>query len=269
MSDPFLRWAGGKRWLIPTLIPKIIESNPKRYVEPFLGAGAIALALPTALLNGALLNDYSQPLINTWRAIQKHPKVFVTVLNKVFDEFGNTKEGYLRARDEFNGHANETGLRQAALMLYLNRTCFNGLWRTNSRGEMNTPFGDVKTQTRLTENDAIALEQQVKKSIFSCESFEVIIDKTREGDCIFSDPPYHDGYVGYVADGFSEDHQRLLATKLREARDRGVRSWSTNSDTPLIRELYQWATIESISEARSVAAKTENRKDAACLFIYA
>jgi DNA adenine methylase len=265
--DPLLKWAGGKRWLVPQLVPEIVKAKPKRYIEPFLGAGAIALALPEHCLHGALLNDFSSPLVNFWRIIQKYPKVFAEATGKAFDEFKNEKEGYYCARDEFNRNPNATGVRQAALMFYLNKTCFNGLWRTNQKGEMNVPFGDNRSPSKCSEKNAVAFAEKISKVIFSCGPFESVMDHAGTGDLVFNDPPYHEGFVAYTEDGFSEDQQRLLAQKSREAVERGATVFSTNSDTPLIREIYAWALVEEISETRLVAAKAENRKSAPCLFI--
>lgn len=265
--EPIIRWAGGKRWLVPQLVPEIVKAKPKRYFEPFLGAGAVALSLPEHCLHGAVLNDFSAPLVNFWRILQKYPKVFAEATGKVFDEFKNEKESYMRARAEFNVNPNATGIRQAALMYYLNKTCFNGLWRTNSKGEMNVPFGDNRSPSKLAEKIAVSCAEKIKDVTFLNESFETVIDRMDTGMLAFLDPPYHEGFVAYTHDGFSEDQQRLLAQKCKEAVDRGATIYLTNSDTPLIREIYSWALVEEISEARLVAAKAENRKSAPCLLV--
>lgn len=260
---PFLRWPGGKRRMADALAAEIAASGARTYVEPFLGAGAVALALP---IERQVLSDVNRPLINLWRMIQRYPGAVASACEKAFDLYKNERDGYERARYEFNART-PFGIEHAGLMLYLNALCFNGVWRVNADNYFNVPFGDCKSARSITADETSAISMKLRNCELLYDDFRVIIPSAQRGHAIFADPPYDDGFAAYTADGFGPDDQRKLAVLLYAASLRGALVWSTNADTPFIRDIYAWADVEAIAEPRSVGATEERRAQVACVLI--
>lgn len=269
--SPPLRYVGGKRWLVERLVPEILSLKPKLYVEPFLGAGAIALGMPREF--PMVLSDASEPLMNLWLGIQRVPKLVGAMARSIFANCGNTREGYLLAREHFNSLQGEidegmAGIERAALMLYLNATGYNGVWRENSKGRMNVPFGDVKHPSISTDDELIEISHHLAGSTILCADYAAVIENVGlDRTIVFADSPYHGGFDDYIAGGFSDEEHRKLAEVLHDAVDRGVKVFATNADTEFIRQLYSWAKIENIEESRNVAQKVASRKAVGCLLI--
>lgn len=268
---PFLRWPGGKQWLADSLADEIKATAPSVYVEPFLGAGAVALAL---LENGGIkaeqmvLSDWSTALMNTWQMIVKQPRVMASLVREASVGYTNGKEGYLEARRLFNQYPTH-GTRAAALMLYLNARSFNGLWRENSKGLYNVPYGDVRSPRMLSSAEAEELARLLKGASIEKADFEPSIAEASEGAAIYADPPYDNQFAAYTASGFDRVNQKRLADCLKRAVERGASMWSTNADTPLIREIYNWAHVDVLMEPRAISAKASSRKKCACVIIRA
>ena len=275
--SPFLRYVGGKRWLVEQLAPKIIACKPRLYVEPFLGAGAIALALPKTI--PMLLADYSEPLINLWVHIQRTPHLVSAIAEAALANCGNNREGYLVAREHFNSLTASYGdgppleaLERAGLMLYLNATNYNGVWRENKSGGYNVPFGDVKRPAISSLDELIAISDHLgaAKLVHAdfAEPIEELLSEDMHGVVIYADPPYHAGFDDYIAGGFPDEEHQRLADTLFDAVERGATVYTTNADTEFIRKLYKHArSIEIVMEARNVAQKTDSRKAVSCLLI--
>ncbi len=263
MTKPFLRWPGGKRWLSEKLSAEINAMAPTMYIEPFLGAGSVALAVTSPR---KLLSDFSRDLINAWKMIARYPDQMAKAASDAYRHFGNTKEGYEDARYAFNSGPPH-GITTAATMLYLNAHCFNGIWRVNANGQFNVPFGDVKNPQALTIEHAQEIAAHLARCEIFRDDFGIPIAAAREGHVIFADAPYDEGFVDYTKEGFSTEDQTRLAVGLRAATGRGAHVIATNADTALIRDLYSWATVEPLMEPRSVAAKATARERAACLLI--
>lgn len=280
--SPFIRWAGGKRWLVDKLVPEIVACKPRLYVEPFLGAGAIALALASVSPVTMLLSDYSQPLINLWTMVVTKPTLVAAQALMVQERYGNNRAGYLEARKRFNAIQIEEAwppdqIEAAALMLYLNTVNYNGLWRMGKRG-YNVPFGDVKNPSVPPVDELLTVQAAMLQQTISCRSFDEQLqlplraiegtDRRLEGVVIFADPPYHDGFDSYVQGGFTDEQHAQLAGLLQRHAEAGARVFATNADTDFIREIYAWAKIEEIVESRNVAQKVESRRrKAKCLLI--
>lgn len=275
--SPFLRYVGGKRWLVDRLVPEILACKPTLYVEPFLGAGAIALALPPELPK--LLSDFSEPLINLWNQVQESPRLVCTVARMIFNNCGNTKEGYLLAREHFNSlvppYDAMTAVERAGLMLYLNATGYNGVWRESKKSGYNVPFGRVKNVAISDDDELRAISATVACARIFHEDYKRILESlvdTAPGDgeervVIYADPPYHGGFDAYLAGGFADEQHRELAGLLRLAVEQGIKVFATNADTEFIRSLYSWAKLEVIDESRNVAQKVKSRKAVPCLLI--
>ena len=263
---PPLRWAGGKTWLRDLLVQEIRQVNPARYIEPFVGAGAILLGLVRLSQAHFIASDASEPLINLWHVIQTAPDQLAKLEAELFEVHGNTKTGFYTVRQLFNLDGGEPIVR-AAQMRYLNAISFNGLWRVNARDKFNVPFGDVANPRALTIGQLRALSMAIQRVSFRCCDFREILRNVSAGDAIYADPPYDEGFVGYTKDGFDRDDQRELAALLHAADQQGAHIWASNVDTPHIREIYDWAEIIALDEDRNIAAKVASRKPSRCVLI--
>ena len=266
-ADPIVKWAGGKRWLSKYLAPVIhqkLAATGGRYIEPFLGGGAIALALG---LPGMILGDACEDLIVTYRAVREVPDAVYSTL-RMLGNRGMDREAYLKVR----ASAPTSGVVRAARFLYLNATCFNGLYRVNSHGRFNVPYGDrgddadkILPSLERLKSCAAAL----KTSALLVDGYQKTLDDVREGDVVFVDPPY-DGPVfdTYTATGFDANDQRALAERLRIlVAGAGAFVVATNADTARVRDLYSWAYVYSTGEQRSVGAGEMTRGRTACLLM--
>jgi DNA adenine methylase len=235
---PPLKWAGGKRWLVPHLITLWKPHSKRRYVEPFCGGLAVALGLTP---QNALLNDVNPQLINFYRQVQRGLELKI--------EMGNEQTLFYQQRDRFNelmraskvnGNGNGTtrrlrsahSLEAAQLFYYLNRTCFNGLCRFNQSGEFNVPFGTYKSITYAT--DFFAYKELFRNWTFSNSDFESI--PFTADDFIYADPPYDVEFTTYSAGGFSWEDQVRTAELLSEHKGPVVIS---NQATRRIVSLYK------------------------------
>lgn len=257
MNSP-IRWAGGKAQLLETLRPLIDQrrSYAGTYYEPFLGGAAVALSMSEDVT--VVASDSNEELMELWVAIRDRP----AALSKIIERYreAHSKSHYYNVRSSLG-----LGLvERAARFLYLNRTCFNGLYRKNRAGGFNVPIGRGKPSALPTYGELVALSSRVKRSwmIQHCD-FEDVVDAATEGDVVFADPPY-DGTHDYSS-GFGDDAQARLAACLRRAARRGVGVVATNADTPLVRRLYRWADVRDLSERRRIAAAGDRRADAACV----
>lgn len=230
---PFLKWAGGKRWL-SQFARGLRVLKVEKYIEPFLGSGAMFFGLQAKT---AILSDSNQELIETyaairsdWSAVQRHLRTH--------DRNHSTKY-YYSVRDELRPRVPAT---KAARFIYLNRTCWNGLYRVNKRGEFNTPIGS-KTRAVLASDAFDQVAERLKNVQLVCSDFEIQIDKASAGDLIFADPPYtvrhqYNGFVKYNETLFEWNDQVRLCRALERAVDRGALVVCTNADHASIRELY-------------------------------
>ncbi len=251
---PFLKWAGGKRWLFTN---DFVANIPpfRRYFEPFLGGGAAFLAIAP---RNALLSDINPELIELYRSMKDHPKELFDTLK----EYSNThsKEHYYFVRENIPN----TPIERAARTLYLNRTCWNGLYRLNKNGIFNVPIG-TKTQIILETDNFLAYSEILQKSDILCQDFEITISAAERGDLVFLDPPYTvkhnmNGFVKYNEKIFSWDDQVRLRNCVEYALNRGVRVILTNADHESIRELYAYIGNHSKRERASViSGKREGR----------
>ena len=221
---PPLKWAGGKRWLVPHLAPIWRRYADRRYVEPFCGGLAVVLGLQPAR---ALLNDINPHLINFYRHLQNgmQPRI----------KMRNDERLFYRHRDRFNGLIQNGGAKSreaAELFYYLNRTCFNGLCRFNKSGEFNVPFGTYATINYATDFGGYA--QVLKDWEFSSVDVERV--GIEAADFIYADPPYDTEFTTYSPGGFSFDDQKRTAELLAKHPGPVVIS---NQATPRIVELYE------------------------------
>jgi DNA adenine methylase len=252
---PFLKWAGGKRWLVQKyhyLFPK--EFNT--YIEPFLGSGVVFFSL---LPEKAILNDRNKELIDAYKGIK-------TSWKKVYDNLivhhrNHNKEYYYNIRS-----TNFTLLEdRAAKLIYLNRTCFNGIYRVNLKGEFNVPIGS-KTKVLLETDNFKEISKALKKVKLLNSDFEKVVERAKENDFVFVDPPYtvrhnENGFIKYNEVLFTWEDQVRLSESLNRAKIRGVKILLTNASHKSIRELYEplGFNLETVSRYSSISASSKNR----------
>lgn len=232
-ASPFLKWAGGKRWLAPSIQEKI-GIIAGRYIEPFLGSGAVFFRLCP---NTALLNDANTDLIDAYKAIRQDYKTVVKHLTR--HHRLHSKEYYYQTRD----YAPRCLFRRAAKFIYLNRTCWNGLYRVNLNGTFNVPIG-TKSSVLLTTDNWPQVSESLQNAQLSCGDFENIIDQAAKGDLIFADPPYtvkhnYNGFIKYNEALFSWSDQERLSFALLRAKKRGATIIATNANHESVRALYK------------------------------
>lgn len=251
---PFLRWAGGKRWLTSGHA-KLFPESYGRYVEPFLGSASVYFHLQPAK---AILSDLNDELIGSYKAIRDDWKQVYALLRA--HSSLHCSEYYYQVRASIPDTAEE----KAARFIYLNRTCWNGLYRVNGSGKFNVPIGTQKSALLSTDNFE-ALSRHFKYVDFRSDDFEVVINQAKKGDFIFTDPPYtvkhnFNGFVGYNEKIFHWDDQVRLSECLKRASAKGCLVMLTNASHSSIRELYEDEfEILELNRSSTIAGIGSNR----------
>jgi DNA adenine methylase len=252
---PFLKWAGGKSKLIEQYIPYFPKSF-KTYYEPFLGGGAVFFYLNPP---SAFLADINPELVNTYHCVRDEVETLIQSLE--VHQLRHGKDYYYEIRQR-NGI---TQIERAARLIYLNKTCYNGLYRENSQGEFNVPIGKYKNpkicNSALLRAASIALRQ----AQIEVQSFEYILDyASGSDDFVYFDPPYYplsttSSFTAYSRSSFSQDDQIRLRDVFAELARRGVKAMLSNSDCQFIRQLYRDFNIYSISSLRRINSNASKR----------
>ena len=259
--QPFLKWAGGKRWLAEKHMSYFPPKFGK-YYEPFLGSGAVFFSLAPS---EAVLSDLNSELVEAYCALRDDWEKVYSVLK--IHHRNHCSEYYYRVR------ASKPKLphTKAAKFIYLNRTCWNGLYRVNLNGGFNVPIG-TKKNVILETDDFLAVSNRLSSvEINSCD-FEDTIEKAQSGDLIFADPPYTvkhnlNGFVKYNEKIFSWQDQERLSEGLKRASDRGCFIVATNAHHPAVQELYMGFELRSLDRSSVIAASSNYRGRYAELFI--
>ena len=250
---PFLKWAGGKRWLVANY-SELIPQKFSRYVEPFLGSGAVFFYLKP---NAALLSDLNGDLIATYMAIRDDWEAVADLLDvhaRKHDE-----DYYYQQRATIP----RSRIRAAARFIYLNRTCWNGLYRVNRAGIFNVPKG-TKNSVVLESDDFEALSKVLQGAELQVCDFEKTIDSASEGDLVFVDPPYTvkhnlNGFIKYNDKIFSWADQIRLRDVVKKACDRGAIALVTNANHKSVRELYSGFKMKTLVRASVIAGSPAGR----------
>lgn len=251
---PFLKWAGGKRWLVEKH-PDLLKVDYVRYIEPFVGSGAVffSLAPPTAIIsdrNARLIETY-EILKTNWGEVQDRLKIH---------QRKHSKEYYYQVRSM----ACRTPVNRAAQFIYLNRTCWNGLYRVNKRGEFNVPIG-TKNTVVLESDDFEKISSALKDVEICSTDFEVVINRASSGDFVFVDPPYTvkhnlNGFVKYNESIFSWDDQVRLRDAVVRASNRGAKILVTNACHDSVRRLYEdHGVIKKVTRSSVIAGTASAR----------
>lgn len=257
---PFLKWAGGKRQLLPELLARMPRSF-RRYHEPFLGGGALYFALAGQGhegVRGALLSDKNPELVNAYRIVRDQVETLIYLLGA----FRNEEDVYyaVRAQDP----ARLDPVQRAARLIYLNKTCFNGLFRENRRGHFNVPFGRYKSPLICAPNELRAASRALRGADIEVRSFEQALALPEAGDFVYCDPPYAPvsrtaSFTGYTGGGFDEAAQRRLADLVRGLGTGGVNVLVSNSWVPLTCELYDGLRVEQVLAGRAINSRGSGR----------
>ena len=258
---PIVKWAGGKT----QLLDRLKDRMPKKYgsyYEPFIGGAALLLNIQP---KKASINDINTELINTYTQIRDDAPSVKTLL-KYLDDNHTGEEYYYQKRDEFNIKIQnkEYDSYMAALFIYLNKHCFNGLYRVNSKGLFNVPYNNKDKGKSFDEENIDSLSEYLKNVKMMNGDFETCAKKAKIGDFVFFDSPYAPlnptSFESYTKEGFSkQDHERL-ANLFKELDKKGVYCMLTNHNTELINELYKDYNIEVVAVKRMINSKASNRK---------
>jgi DNA adenine methylase len=270
MSRPFLKWAGGKRGQAET-IEALMPREFGRYFEPFLGGGAVFFHLANAgrkvHQGSVVLSDLNVELVNTWNMVKDHTEELVNsleLLRLAYDKAPETTFYKVRAQEP----RDLVPIDRAARVIFLNKTCFNGLWRTNSRGEFNTPWnrseksvGIVDAENLYAASRSLSMVSSVRARDFADIEAEVV-----KGDVVYFDPPYlplpgSKSFASYQPNGFNLGEHQRLALLFRRLSGRGVFCVLSNADVPLARELYAGFRIVEVRARRSINSAGGGRSE--------
>lgn len=246
-AQPFLQWVGGKRQVLDQILPRLPEF-PGNYYEPFLGGGAMFFALEP---RRAFLSDANVELITAYDGVQ----IQVDDVIRILRTYENTAETFYQTRAIPAWSLDRDGV--AARMIYLNRTCFNGLYRVNAYGRFNTPYGKHKNPKICDEENLRAASEALRYASLSRGDFAKAVAPSGPGDLIYFDPPYTPvsasaSFTAYTKGRFGWEDQRRLAEVFRAAASRGAFCALSQADLPAVRELYQGFQIHDIKARRSV-----------------
>ncbi|MDH3624563.1 MAG: DNA adenine methylase [Myxococcales bacterium] len=259
-AAPFVKWAGGKGRLLSQLRPLLPPGIARmRHVEPFVGGGALFFA---RLPERALLTDINPALVATYTAIRDDVQSVIDDLRGLASR--HSRESYYVVREHYNEGRRLSTSKRAAMFIYLNKTCFNGLHRVNRKGEFNVPVGSYKSPRILNESGLHAASDALQAAKIECTGFESLLEKAKPGDFVYFDPPYEPvsetaSFTSYARDGFSREHQVRLRDVYRALDRRGCKLMLSNSDVPVIRKLYRAFRIETVAAPRAINCNAKKR----------
>ncbi len=261
-ARPFVKWAGGKRRILREIL-ELLPYHCKSYYEPFLGAGSVFIEMAKLKrFDTAIIGDKNHDLINAWKVIQSNVELLIDELHDV-DHYKYDKSSYLDIRSQDTTKMSEIPL--AARFIYLNKTCFNGLYRVNLRGQFNTPFGRYKNPT-ICDSDNLRMVSDILKCVKIIEGdFEFILKGISDGDCSYMDPPYlplsnSANFDKYTPGGFTiEDHDRL-AHVFSSIAEKSIRVIASNSSSGYSINLYSKFDIQMLKSSRNIGGGVDSRK---------
>jgi len=261
-ASPFLKWAGGKARLLAQF-EKLFPESWKAYHEPFLGGGAVFFRLTaTGRVQQGSLSDINEGLVECYEMVRDQVDDVIEALRE--HEEAHSDDYYYQVR----GISSESldAPQRAARMIYLNKTCYNGLYRVNSRGKFNVPVGSYVNPTVCDEANLRSASKALENTDICVASFSTVVDRAEEGDFVYLDPPYVPvsktaNFTSYSKGGFTEEDQKNLAATFAELHDKGCKVMLSNSDSPLVRALYsdsRWR-IEEVFARRNINSKGTKR----------
>ena len=282
IAKPFLKWAGGKTQLINYIekaLPKDISDAKFTYIEPFAGSGAVLFWMLNNFSNlqKAVINDINQDLINTYKTIASRPKELISILETLQNEFhalegrDEAKKEYYYSKRELYNTRKEEKSGQAALFIFINRTCFNGLYRVNRKNEYNVPMGSYKKPNICDKNNILAVSQALQKVEILCGDYEETLNFADNNSLFYFDPPYKplsetSSFNSYAKDEFNDNEQIRLRDFCHKL-DKLNHTWIlSNSDVKgkdendnFFDDLYSDYKINRVDAKRSINANPEKR----------
>ena len=262
-GKPFVKWAGGKRQIIDKL-KMYVPYEYNTYYEPFVGRGALLFGLSP---KKAVINDYNEELMNVFNCIKDENKFSKMCLELNHHEVNHSEEYYYEIRNkdrDKNKFKKIADYKRAARTIYLNKACFNGLYRVNSKNEFNVPFGK-KTKVNTYEGQNLGIVHSYlnfNDVVILSVDFEVSVASAKAGDFIYFDPPYDSEtstFNSYTENGFGKEEQVRLARVYKELSDRGCYVMLSNHNTSLVKELYKDFNIHVIEAKRNINANGKKR----------
>ncbi|MBD3797712.1 MAG: DNA adenine methylase [Campylobacterales bacterium] len=259
MCKPIIKWVGGKRQLIADL-KRLMPKNYNRYFEPFIGGGALFFELKP---KNAFINDYNPELTNLYTTIRDNPMELIEDLTK----HKNESEYYYKTRAldrDKKVFSKLSNIQRASRFIYLNKTGFNGLYRVNSKGECNVPFGRYKNPKYCDSENIQACSELLKNTQINNGDFESVKEYVKEGDFVYFDPPYvplnaTSSFTGYTDQGFDEDMQFRLKELCDYINDVGAYFMLSNSSAEYVYKLYHGYTIHEVKATRNINSNASKR----------
>ncbi len=260
---PFVKWAGGKSQLVERLWERIPNSYD-RYFEPFIGGGALLLHLKPAK---AVINDTNEQLINVYRQLQKDARAVIRKIS-ILDEGGCDKEIYLKRREEYNKLISDKQLDAecAAYMIWINKHCFNGLYRVNQKGLFNVPYNNKQTGKSMDEANLMNIGYYLANNDVEirCSDFEDVCKEVKASDFVYFDSPYVPvsitaAFTDYTKDGFHDKDHIRLAELFKRLDAQGTKVMLSNNDVAFVRELYDGYRIDGVDVRRAINSDASKR----------
>lgn len=261
LAAPVVKWVGGKRQLLDEITPRL----PKRittYCEPFLGGGAVLFSLQP---RNAIVSDLNADLMLVYEVIRDNVELLITELER----HENTAEYFYHIRDldrDKDAYRGMSPIERASRIIYLNKTCYNGLFRVNAAGEFNTPFGHYKNPNIVNPSVLRAVSKYLAANNIQLfhKDFEEVLQQVPRGSFVYLDPPYDPvsdtaSFTGYNRGGFGREDQERLKRCCDELAARGVRFMLSNSATEFIRNLYAGYTVETVHAKRAINSDANRR----------
>ena len=264
--QPFIKWVGGKRGLLEQILP-YLPNNFNNYYEPFVGGGALFFELFShGLLRNkkVVLSDINSELINTYLVVKNNPHALISELEKYKKQ--HSKEFYYKIRelDRQKDYDKLSSLDKATRFIYLNKTCYNGLYRVNKKGYFNTPIGRYKNPNIADRETILNASEALQNVTIKHQSFEEIIKEVQKDDFVYFDPPYYplnnsSNFTSYDSNTFLKNEQLRLFELFDRLNSNGIKVVQTNSDTEFIKVLYKKYYINILITKRSINCKNNGR----------
>jgi DNA adenine methylase len=253
-ATPFLKWAGGKTELLPE-IEKRLPRSFATYWEPFIGGGAVYFRLSPA---SAVISDGNEELVNCYQIVRDNVEELIAALRK----HSNNKEHFLQTRRMQPWQLEPVD--RAARLIYLNKTCYNGLYRVNQRGEFNVPFGRYENPRISDEHGLRDCSRVLRGADIVCRDFRHLLYKAKPGDFVYFDPPYTpvsktSSFTAYSEAPFDQREQKALKQVFNALDDRGCHVMLSNSDTEFTRRLYHKFNMQAVQASRAINCRAEKR----------
>jgi len=259
---PFIKWVGGKRGLLNQIEP-LLPIRYGAYHEPFAGSAALFFAMQP---ERAYISDLNRHLVNTYQVVRNHPAALLRKLRSMEKRHAkDDKDYYYKTREVFNNEPDARPIARAARFIYLNKTCFNGLWRVNKKGHYNVPIGRYKNPKIHDPTLVECASSLLQRAQLQHATYEQATKLVQPGDFVYLDPPYvplnaTSNFTGYQAGGFGPRDQQDLRDIFALLDARGAQVMLSNSDTPEVVEMYRGFRVDRIWARRAINSKSSGRK---------